>query len=303
MTIAEKTQDTLSQRAIYLVLDWSALSSWKRVDVEKVSGGKKNNDDEIRARKRIVKSGALSDLRSVRYKVKKTLRIFALSSLFRPGVYAIPVDHIKTVDGILKDAQSSMTSVRERLKVEWPEIIKDAQKRLGDLFDPSDYSSDAIAASEMRMSYRYVPIAETPEILKNVAADTYKEDLERAKKETEKELESFRLHLRSALLEIIENMRRTLQKPDGDRKVFGKRFFKRLDEFLGTFAVRNLSEDGELQKVVAKLKKVAIGVDVVELKADATVQSKLDESLTGINTILKGLVEEGEGRMMDLSAE
>ena len=153
------------------------------------------------------------------------------------------------------------------------------------------------------MSYRYVPIADTPEILKTVASDMYEEDLKRAKKETEKELESFRLHLRSALLEIIETMRKTLQKPDGDRKVFGQRFFKRLDEFMTTFEVRNLSDDGQLQKVVAKLKKVSNGVDVGELKTDADVQQKLDASLSGINSVLSKLVEEGDGRMMDLSME
>jgi hypothetical protein len=302
MTIAEQTTEALSQRAIYLVMEWQSLTAWKRVDVEKVSG-KKKNDNEVRARKRIIKSNALSELRSVRYKVKRMLRMYALSSLFRPGVYVIPLDNIGVVDSILKNAHASMSTVRQTLNDEWPGIIEDAKERLGDLFDPNDYGSPDMASSEFKMSYRYTPIAETPAILKTVAADMYKEELEKAKKETEKELESFRLHLRSALLEIIENMRRTLQKPDGDRKVFGKRFFKRLDEFLETFAVRNLSDDGELQKVVAKLKKVAIGVDVGELKADATVQSKLDKSLTGINTVLKGLVEEGEGRMMDLSAE
>jgi hypothetical protein len=302
MTITQKAQKSLSARAIYLVLDWSALSSWKRVDVEKVSGNKAN-DNEVRARKRIIKSDALRDLRSVRYKVRRMLRMFALNSLFRPGVYAIPIENIETVDAILKDAQSSMTTVRENLKSEWPEIVSDARQRLGDLFDERDYVSPEAASGEMRMAYRYVPIAETPEVLKTVAADMYEEDLKRATKETEKELESFRLHLRSALLEIIESMRKTLQKPDGDRKVFGQRFFKRLDEFMTTFEVRNLSDDGELQKVVAKLKKVSNGVDVDELKTDADVQQKLDASLSGINSVLSKLVEEGDGRMMDLSME
>jgi hypothetical protein len=302
MTIAEKTQKTLAARAIYLVLDWSALSLWKRVDVEKVSG-KKLNGDEVRARKRIIKSDALRDLRSVRYKVKRMLRMYALNSLFRPGVYAIPIESIETVDAILKDAQSSMSSVRKNLQSEWPEIVKDAKTRLGDLFNKQDYVSPEAASSEIRMAYRYVPIADTPEILKTVAADMYKEDLERAKKETEKELESFRLHLRSALLEIIETMRKTLQKPDGDRKVFGQRFFKRLDEFMITFEVRNLSDDGELKNVVAKLKKVSTGVDLSVLKSDVDTQKKLDKSLSGINSVLSKLVEEGDGRMMDLSIE
>jgi len=303
MTIAEKTQQALMARAIYLVLDWSALGTWKRVEVEKVSGGKKKNDDEVRARKRIIKSEAMKELRSVRYKVKRMLRMYALNSLFRPGVYVIPVENIGAVDSILKESQESMTKVRGQLLKEWPTIIKDAKERLGDLFDKDDYSSPETASHEMRMAYRYVPIAETPEILKTIAADTYKEDLERAKKETEKELESFRLHLRSALLQIVENMRKTLQKPDGDRKVFGQRFFKRLDEFMETFDVRNLSDDGELQKVVAKLKKVANGVDVKELKDDKAIQKKLNTSLSGIDSSLKKLVEEGDGRMIDLSME
>ena len=96
-------------------------------------------------------------------------------------------------------------------------------------------------------------------------------------------------------------MRKTLQKPDGDRKVFGQRFFKRLDEFMATFQVRNLSDDGELKKVVAQLKKVADGTDLTTLKEDAPTQKALNKTLKGINTELDKLVEEGDSRMMDLS--
>ena len=301
MTIAEKTQKELSERAIYLVLDWSALGTWKRVDTEKVVTKKQKRDDEVRARKRVINSSAMSDLRSIRYKVKRMLRTYALNSMFRPGVYAIPVQHVDYVDSVLKGADNNMHSVREKLQAEWPSVIKDAKERLGDLFDAADYPSAEEAANELQLSFRYMAIAETPAILKTIAADVYKEDVERAKKETEKELEAFRLHLRAALLEIVENMRKTLQKPDGDRKVFGQRFFKRLDEFMATFQVRNLSDDGELKKVVAQLKKVADGTDLTTLKEDAPTQKALNKTLKGINTELDKLVEEGDSRMMDLS--
>lgn len=301
MTIAEKTQKELSERAIYLVLDWSALGTWKRVDTEKIVTKKQKRDDEVRARKRVINSSAMSDLRSIRYKVKRMLRTYALNSMFRPGVYAIPIQHVDYVDSVLKDADSNMHGVREKLQAEWPSVIKDAKERLGDLFDAEDYPSAEEAANELKLSFRYMAIAETPAILKTIAADVYKEDVERAKKETEKELEAFRLHLRAALLEIIENMRKTLQKPDGDRKVFGQRFFKRLDEFMATFQVRNLSDDGELKKVVAQLKKVANGTDLTTLKEDAPTQKALNKTLKGINTELDKLVEEGDSRMMDLS--
>ena len=301
MTIAEKTQKELSERAIYLVLDWSALGTWKRVDTEKVVTKKQKRDDEVRARKRVINSSAMSDLRSIRYKVKRMLRTYALNSMFRPGVYAIPVQHVDYVDSVLKDADNNMHSVREKLQAEWPSVIKDAKERLGDLFDAADYPSAEEAANELQLSFRYMAIAETPAILKTIAADVYKEDVERAKKETEKELEAFRLHLRAALLEIVENMRKTLQTPEGDRKVFGQRFFKRLDEFMATFQVRNLSDDGELKKVVAQLKKVADGTDLTTLKEDAPTQKALNKTLKGINTELDKLVEEGDSRMMDLS--
>ena len=301
MTIAEKAKQELSKRAVYLILDWSSLGTWKRVDTDKVVTKKQKRDDEVRARKRIIDSSAMSEMRSVRYRVKRMLRMYALNSMFRPGVYAIPVEHIEHVDSVLKDAGQKMESVRTNLQKEWPSIIKDAKERLGDLFEAEDYMSAEVAVNELQLNFRYMAVAETPAILKTIAADVYKDDLERAKKETEKELEAFRLHLRAALLEIVETMRKTLQKPDGDRKVFGQRFFKRLDEFMATFQVRNLSDDGELKKVVAELKKVANGTDLATLKTDAPTQKSLDKTLKGINTELEKLVEDGDSRMMDLS--
>ena len=151
------------------------------------------------------------------------------------------------------------------------------------------------------MTYRYTSIATTPTMLQHIAADIYEQDLERTRKETEKELESFRSSLRVTLLEIVDNMRRTLSKPDGEKRVFGQRFFKRLDEFMEGFDTKNLSDDGELAAIVKQLKSVANGTDVTTLKSDETLQGHLNEQLEDITHAMASMIQD-DGRIINFDA-
>jgi hypothetical protein len=294
MTINQPSIDKLNDRAVYLVLSWSFLGTWKRVQSDGTS-------DDVRTKKRIINSDSQKRLKSLRNRMRRTLRQYTLNSLFRPGVYAIPITYVPQLEDALKKASQELEEIRADLKTEWPAIIKDAKKRLGDMFDASDYLLPDAEAEKLKFSYRYIPIAETPGILKSVAADIYQEDLERSKTEVTAELEAFRAHLRGALIQIIEGMRKTLTKPDGQRRVFGKRFFKNLNEFMQTFDGRNLSDDGELEKLVGELKLVAAGHKNPKLlKSDKAMQKKLDKSLEKIDESLKAMVAD-DGRMINLS--
>jgi len=297
MTIDKASINTLADRAVYLVLDWSFLGTWKRIDID-VTDGKASS--EVRASKRLLKSESISAMRKLNYKVRAMLSKHSLNSLFRPGVYVVPLDYVQPVDDELQKAMTELETIKEALKAEWEDVIAEASERLGELFNPSDYCSAEAAADQYTMSYRYVPIAATPTILCHIAADTYKADLERSKKETEKELQAFRDNLRLALLGIIENMRMTLQKPDGQKRVFGKRFFKRLDEFLATFGTKNLSDDGALASVVTQLRDVANGVDIARLTDSHNEQTVLDTSLAQISDAMASMIQD-EGRAIDLS--
>lgn len=293
MTIDKGSITSLADRAIYLVLDFSHLGVWRGVETQDT-----NND--VRASKRIIKSKAVDDMRKLNYRVRAMLNKYSLNSLFRPGVYVIPMDYVEAVDVNLQSALNELKTVREQLVTEWSDVIDDAKERLGEMFNPNDYPSPESAAQEFDMTYRYVPIAQTPTVLQNLAADIYKADLERTKVETEKELEAFRAHLRVTLLEIVDNMRKTLTKPDDSKRVFGQRFFKRLDEFLETFDVKNLSDDNDLKDIVDSLKKVATGADVKQLKESSDVQAALDTKLKDITHSMCSMLIEDDTRVIDL---
>lgn len=297
--ISSSAVEKFHERAVYLVLDWSFPGTWRGVDPTILVSITKR--DEVRTTKRIIKSKAIERLRTLRSRTKHLLGRYTLNTLFRPGIYAIPIDFIPHVEEQLKKASDEIEVIRAALIKEWPTIIEDAKSRLGkQLYDEQDYANPEWTASELNMSFRYIPIAHTPQILKAVAADVYKDDLERSNQQATAELEGFRDSLRASLLLIVQNMQKTLTKPTGERRVFGKRFFKNLNSFLETFEGRNFSEDGELKKVVASARKVASGYDFPEtLKVDSNFQEALNSQLMDISGQLEGMVE--EGRVIDLS--
>jgi hypothetical protein len=296
MTIDKSTINTLADRAVYLVLDWSFLGTWKRVEIDLQTKAA----SEVRSTKRLLKSDSEAKMRRLNYKVRAMLEKYSLNSLFRPGVYVVPLEYVQVVDDYLQKASDDLEVIKGELRAEWDAVIVEASERLGELFNPADYPSADAAADQFAMGYRYVPIAETPVILQHLAADTYKADLERSKKETEKELQAFRDNLRLTLLGIVDNMKEMLQRPDGEKRVFGQRFFKRLDAFLETFHTKNLSDDGALASVVSQLRGVANGVNVTELKESGDVQASLESSLVQIGDAMNAMIQE-DGRAIDLA--
>jgi len=299
MTITKKTAATLQDRAVYLVVEWGLLGSWKTMRVEDAAMETDAESQSVGVRKRTIKCDALTEFRQLQNRVRAMLGQYTLHSLFRPGVHAVPIANIEQVDEVLKASLAELEDVRANLRAEWKGILDDAKKRLGSLYRKSDYGDADEAAEKLSLSYRYVPIATTPELLKQVAADIYSDDVQRAKVETTRELEAFRAGLRGALLEILTNMQKTLTKPSGETRFFGQRFFKRLENFLTAFDSKNLSDDNDLRVLVGKLRKVANGTDIELLKDDEDAQKKLNAKLSTINKAVAEMVQEG-GRVIDL---
>jgi hypothetical protein len=300
MTINTDTAATLQDRAVYLVLEWGLLGSWKTMKVEDANVETDAESQSVGVRKRTVNKEALKEFRQLMNRVRAVLVQYTLPSLFRPGVHAVPLCNVEEVNNALKQALRDLEDVKENIRADWNATVEDARKRLGSLYREADYGNADETVSKISFSYRYVPIATTPDLLKQVAADIYSDDVERAKVETTRELESFRAGLRAALLEILINMQKTLTKPDGETRFFGRRFFKRLDNFLTAFDSKNLSDDDDLKLLVAKLRKVSQGTDIDLLKDDGLTQDKLNKKLSAIKKAVASMVEEG-GRVIDLS--
>ena len=221
MTIDKTAVENIGERAVYLVVEWSLLGSWRGCQTVDTS-------DDVRARKCIIRSEASAGMTTLRNSVKAFLNKYSHSTVHRAGVYTVPLTLVPAVEETLQDAFARIEEIRQELRDEWPKIIEDARERLGDLFDERDYNSPEWAAQELGMTYNYMAISHTPDILKQVAAETYHADRERSKNQTEMELEAFKSDLRSTLLQLVRNMRRTLTKPDGEKRRFGKTFFKNI---------------------------------------------------------------------------
>jgi hypothetical protein len=77
---------------------------------------------------------------------------------------------------------------------------------------------------------------------------------------------------------------------DGKKKKLYETNVTKLQEFLNTFDIRNVTDDTELQNEVAKLKGIMEGVDVEKLRESdnlkVTVSEKLTEAKAQLSTII-----------------
>ena len=136
MTIDKSTINTLADRAVYLVLDWSFLGTWKRVEIDL----QPKAASEVRSTKRLLKSDSEAKMRRLNYKVRAMLEKYSLNSLFRPGVYVVPLEYVQVVDDYLQKASDDLEVIKGELRAEWDAVIVEASERLGELFNPADFA-------------------------------------------------------------------------------------------------------------------------------------------------------------------
>jgi len=284
--------DDLKQKALYLVVDWSMIGTRRAEPIRhEWADSAKAHHDSAKIAKITIRNDTLNKVYALKGTVARTINRYGLPSS-QSKRRVVPITHVPVVDAEFEHAKLQLDDLAHALKQEWPQVLDDARERLGDLFSARDYPTVDEVPSLFTLTWRWLPIADTPDLLKAIAADVYEADLERAHQEVEADVATMRAALRGALVSIIASMRATLNKPDGRRRKFGKTFFRRLDQFLGMFDTKNLTGDVSMQALVSDLKRAAHGIDVELLKTDEAAQQALDTELSRVESVLEELSDE-----------
>jgi hypothetical protein len=77
---------------------------------------------------------------------------------------------------------------------------------------------------------------------------------------------------------------------DGKKKKLHKSAVEKLQTFLNTFDLRNVTDDTELQAEVAKLKLIMEGVDTDKIKESDNLKADLVTKFAEVNTDMMNLV-------------
>lgn len=300
LKLAEVPEQTgnIMDRAVCLSVELHGLGTKRKVNSSRVD----TDADRamIHVSKDILESKALADVKRLDGEIRSYINSRCLPSLFRAGVYLLPVDLIEQVDGRLEEFAAQRAELVEQFITEYQHARDAARARLGSLYDDRDYPGITEVREAFSMETRYIAF-NTPSNLKDIAPAIWRRETEKAKAAVESAAEEIRQVLRAAMADLVDHMvERLSPKADGSQKVFRDTLVGNLREFLETFQARNITDDGDLAAIVQQARACLGGASPEALRQSPSVREKVRAGFESIkNNLDTMLVDKPRRRIYD----
>jgi len=291
-----------SEKAICL-----ALSLRKPGNTRKLSASFVEVDADkelISAQKTLLSSEHLKTIDHYDGEIRRYLYSHCLPSLFKDGVYLVPIGMVEEVEAKLNAfAEKRQQLVLAFLEV-YPALIEDAKNRLRAAFSLSDYPPAERLERMFRMEWRYVAFS-VPGTLRTVSKELFKKEQEKAANAWTETLEEVRTLLRTHMAEMVSHMVERLSGNDskGKPKVFKNTLVSNMTEFLNAFDARNLTDDAELAQIVSKARHLLSGVDAQTLRTSQALRTSLRDGFCTLQGTLESLVIARPSRAFSFTEE
>lgn len=238
--------------------------------------------DLIHVSKRLLDSPELKAIEQLDGEIRKYLYSRCLPSLFKNGVYLLPIGLVEEVEEKLNHDKKRRNELMEKFIQAYPANRKAAEKRLKKLYDPTDYVSEEDIRKSFRCDWQYVSFT-VPGKLKEIDKALFRKARERAEKNWAEAAKEAQGLLREQMRELVGRLCERLT-PDkkGKPKVFRNTLISNLKDFLDTFHARNITDDKRLEKLVEKAKKILNGVSPEGLREDPTKRDRVWKAFRGI---------------------
>jgi hypothetical protein len=265
-------------------------ASMSRVEVQTFEQEEKPDKALLSLRKRLLDMPELNaihqhDARFHRFLKNET------STPWKPGLYLVPAGLVPRVYARAEAWEQRRAELVQEAGAKYREHVVTAQQKLGPLFDESDYPSLDRFIAAFWVKFRFIDIG-TPNVLRTLNAEVFAREIAKVETEAREAQAAIREHLRVLLLDITETLATRLT-PKGDGK-FPRLQDNALDEvlqFLDTAALRNVTDDQQLQSFVATLKGLGNGLDVHALRDDTHLRAQTAAAIAAVKESLEPLVQ------------
>lgn len=245
--------------------------------------------------KTILDSPELKAVQKIDGEVARYLKGLCLKSMFKGGIYLIPLGLVVEVNEKLHEFAAKRAELVDAAVATYDQRTQETSERLEVLHDPTDYPSRDRFRSKFYLEWQFITW-ETPTKLKAIRPSLFLAEKEKAAAQLSAVADECRLAMRVGLKKLVDHMVERL-KPDedGKRKKFGKNTVENFFEFFRTFELKNVTDDAELATVVAQAKQVLSGIDVKQLKKDEAIRSAIEQQFASIKGSLDTItVGDGE---------
>lgn len=216
-------------------------------------------------------SKLILDTRNPTYRNVARVRTEA-SSYWRSVTLPFPEPGVRLLNqNLLGHFASTMQTYRERLQEaardlagEYDQMKSEAQRRLGALFNPSDYPASLDGLFDLEVSY---PTIEPPGYLMALHPDVYQAEQARVRERFESAVELAEQAFATELQRLTAHLAERLTGlHDGQPKIFRDSAVENLREFFERFRRLNIRSSSELDALVEQAQQTITGIEPQTLR-------------------------------------
>lgn len=205
-----------------------------------------------------------------------------------PGIRLISQLAIGDFDRQVSEFRDELTEAVGTLDRHYDELRSAARRRLGDLYNPSDYPATLIGLFGIEHEY---PSVEPPDYLRQLNPQLYEQECRRVQARFDEAVQLAEQAFLDELSKLVEHLGERLNgDADGKPKVFRDTAVTNLTEFFERFRSLNVHSSSELDELVQRAQRVMNGVEPQQLRDNSLVRQRLANQLSGVQSSLDGLM-------------
>tara|TARA_R110000824_G_scaffold198940_2_gene382969 strand:+ start:620 stop:1537 length:918 start_codon:yes stop_codon:yes gene_type:complete len=295
MTIDTIETNDLMTKTIAISVEFTSMGSHRKASLDGVEVAADADEKRVGVHTKILKCPEMDAIHKLFQKLRTSLidakQGLVLPSLFKRGVYLVPIASVDQVNTLLTEARSSLDAMVNALIEVYDLRIQEDSVALGTRFRASHYPLIADLREAFSVSWSFLSLAVDSQ-LESISSEIFAAQKKLSKEKEAAACEEIILVLRGAAYSLVATMDEMLSGFDKNGKPM--RFYDskitNLLNFMNNFEVRNVMQDKELSDALGEMRGLLSGVSPEALRTSDGLRLAVSEQTGKIKDKLSGLM-------------
>ena len=204
------------------------------------------------------------------------------------GIRLIRQEDIGRFQVQMTTLKAELNEAVRTLDFHYDELISAARQRLGSLFNANDYPATLDGLFDCIWDF---PSVEPPDYLRQLSPQLYEQEAARVAARFDEAVQLAEQAFTEELSRLISHLTERLSgQDDGKPKVFRDSAVENMQEFFERFRHLNIRSSEQLDNLVSQAQRVVRGVEPQQLRDDGTLRQQVAAQLSGVQSVLDGLL-------------
>jgi hypothetical protein len=182
----------------------------------------------------------------------------------KSGIRLLPQNSLGLFANTMAGYSEKLQEAVHELAAQYDAMKSEAQRRLGSLFNPSDYPTTLDGLFDLEVSY---PTIDPPAYLMALNPEVYQQEQARIRERSENAVELAEQAFAAELQRLVSHLAERLTGlHDGQPKVFRDSAVENLREFVDRFRQLNIRSNPELDTLVEQAQQTIAGIEPQQLR-------------------------------------